>query len=163
MKKLIIYTDGSHLKHTSGRLGIGGLIVDEKSNELISSFSEEISIDFLKKNYGTSDVSNPTCEMLACLWALKKFKNEISENDEIHMKADFIGVQNFNTGIWQTKAPYIKKIKDEIHQEIISQKLNGRIYFEWVKAHQTKAAIKTDRNAYWNDQVDSLAKTGKRL
>lgn len=158
MKSLTIYTDGSHLKRTSGRLGIGGLIVDDSTNKLLDTFSEEVSIDFLKKNYGTSDVSNPTCEMLACLWGLRKFKNLLKGVDEIHMKADYAGVQNFCMGIWSAKAPYIKQIKEEIQQEINSQGLSGKVFFDWVKGHQTKAVIKVDKDAYWNDQVDALAK-----
>lgn len=157
MRKLTIYTDGSHLKHTSGRLGIGGVLIE--NNQKIEEFSEEISIGYMKEKFGTSDVSNPTCEMLATLWALRKFKDKIEKNDEIHMKADYIGVQSFILGKWKIKAPYIQKIKDEIDQELDSQNLRGRIYFEWVKGHQNKSILNPD--AIWNSYVDLLAKGQK--
>ena len=54
MKK-VIYTDGSHLKHTSGRLGIGGLLTEDSKKE-IDSFSIEVSTQDLKNEFGTSDV-----------------------------------------------------------------------------------------------------------
>lgn len=154
MKKFKIYTDGSHLKHTTGRLGIGGILLDERG--VVDSFSMEISIEYLKKTYGTSDVSNPTCEMLATLFALRNFKKYFGSRDQICMKADYNGVQNFILGNWKIKAPYIQKIKDEIDKEIDSQNLRGRIYFEWVKGHQKKSVL--DPDAYWNNQVDLLAK-----
>ena len=53
---------------------------------------------------------------------------------------------------------YIKKIKDLTAQVIKEKHLEGRIKWAWVKGHQTKAVIKTNRDAYWNDQVDALAK-----
>ena len=154
-KKLIIYTDGSHLKHTSGRLGIGGVLLDEAEN-ILGEFSEELSIDWLRTNYGTSDVSNPTCEMLATLIALKKFGDQLKDCNEVIMKADYEGVQKFNMGLWKTKAPYIKKIKEETGKEIRKLGLTGKIKFEWVKGHQKKSILSSDR--VWNDYVDKLAK-----
>ena len=154
-KKLIIYTDGSHLKHTSGRLGIGGVLLDEAEN-ILGEFSEELSIDWLRTNYGTSDVSNPTCEMLATLIALKKFGDQLKDCNEVVMKADYEGVQKFNMGLWKTKAPYIKKIKEETEKEIRKLDLTGKIKFEWVKGHQKKSILSSDR--IWNDYVDKLAK-----
>lgn len=159
MKKLLIYTDGSHLKHTTGRLGIGGVLVDARTNTMLSKFSEEIDLEYLKTHYGTTDVSNPTCEMLANLWALRQFRDWLTGGDtEVCMKADFIGVQNFNTGVWRTKAPYIKTIKEETQKEVLAQGLKDRIHYEWVKGHQTKAAIMADKDAYWNAVVDGLSK-----
>ena len=155
MKNLTIYTDGSHLKHTTGRLGIGGVLINEDTDQLIEEFSEEVSLSYLEKNFGTSDVSNPTCEMLATLWALKKFRNNIGKSDNVCMKADYSGVQHFIfLGDWRIKAPYIKKIKEEIDKEIKSQNLKGRIHFEWVKGHQSIMS----REAKWNNYVDKLAK-----
>lgn len=152
MSKYTIYTDGSHLKHTTGRLGIGGILVDE-TGKVIDRFSEEIDVDWLKQNYGTSDVSNPTCEMLATLRALKAFKR-IIEWKEVTMKADYQGCQRWTTGQWRCKMPYIKKINDEIQDEIRSQGL--KVSFEWVKGHQRGPALGKD--AMFNGMVDKLAK-----
>lgn len=154
MRTLTIYTDGSHLKHTTGRLGIGGILVEDGRE--VDSFSIEISIDYLKKNYETSDVSNPTCEMLAILVALRKFKDHFKKGDEIHMKEDYQGCQEWLEGRWKINAPYIRKIKDEIDSEISKQGLRGHIHFEWVKGHQRKSVL--DPDAIWNNRVDLLAK-----
>ena len=155
-KNFIIYTDGSHLKHTSGRLGIGGVLIDPITNKKIAAFSKEISVDYMIKNYGTSDVSNPTCEMLANLWALREFASEIGPEDEICMKADYIGVQAWNTKVWKINKPYIQKIKEDTDAEIKRQRLLGRIKYDWVKGHQKKSVMTKD--AYWNNYVDKLAK-----
>ena len=154
MRTLNIYTDGSHLKHTSGRLGIGGILVED--GKAVDKFSIEVPIDYLKRNYSTSDVSNPTCEMLATLFALRKFGWQFKKGDEIYMKADYKGVQEWLKGNWTTKAPYIKKIKEEIEAEINDLGLNGRIHFEWVKGHQNKSVL--DPDAIWNNRVDLLSK-----
>lgn len=154
MKK-VIYTDGSHLKHTSGRLGIGGILTENSKKE-IDSFSIEVSTQDLKTEFGTSDVSNPTCEMLAVLVALKNFKNQIKKGDEVVLKADYLGVKSWCEGTWKIKAPYIAKIKEAIDNEIKSQGLQGRISFEWVKGHQNRSVL--DPDAIWNNRVDLLAK-----
>ena len=157
MRNISIYTDGSHLKHTTGRLGIGGVMVDDDTNTELGRFSENLSIDWLKDNYGTSDVSNPTCEMLANLWALRKFGKNLKDGDHVKMKADFMGVQNFNLGTWKARLPYIAKIKGETDAERAKLK-KVNLEFQWVKAHQKKSIILTDKDAYWNSIVDKLAK-----
>jgi len=154
MKK-VIYTDGSHLKHTTGRLGIGGILTEDSKKE-IDSFSIEVSTQTMIEEFGTSDVSNPTCEMLAVLVALKKFKGQIKKTDEVVMKADYVGVKAWNEGTWKIKAPYIAKIKAAIDAEIKTQGLQGRISFEWVKGHQNRSVL--DPDAVWNNKVDLLAK-----
>ena len=154
MKK-VIYTDGSHLKHTTGRLGIGGILTEDSKKE-IDSFSVEVSTDYLKENFGTSDVSNPTCEMLAVLIALRNFRKQIKKGDEVILKADYLGVREWNLGKWKIKAPYIAKIKAAIDAEIKAQGLQGRVSFEWVKGHQSRSVL--DPDAIWNNRVDLLAK-----
>lgn len=159
MKRYTIYTDGSHLKHTSGRLGVGGVMVDESGN-IVSEFSEEIDLGYLKSAFGTSDVSNPTCEMLANLYALLRFRDSLKGCDSVIMKADYIGVQKFNTGEWRAKEPYIKKIKELTEKEVKSQGLTGKLEYAWVKGHQKKSIL--DPDARWNDYVDKLAKGEKK-
>ena len=149
-----IYTDGSHLKHTSGRLGIGGVLVC--GQELIDEFSIELSQSYLQTMYGTSDVSNPTCELLAVYVALTKFKDYLKSAKTVVCFADYQGVQAWNEGTWRIKKPYIQKIKDNIDKEISAQGLKGRIGFSWVRGHQTRYEKYSD--AYWNQITDALAK-----
>lgn len=156
MKLLRMYTDGSHFKHTTGRLGVGGVLVDENNN-ILAEFSKEVSIDYLKLTYGTSDVSNPTCEMLAVYWGLVEFKKFLkSSNVEVISKADYLGVMNWINGTWKINKNYIQKIKDDIKAEMKALNLDGRITFDWVKGHQKNIVRYSD--AYWNDYVDSLSK-----
>ena len=147
MKTLDVYTDGSHLKHTSGRLGIGGVIIDNE--KIVSEFSQEISPEYMKFMYKTSDCSNPTAEMLAVLVSLKNFSKYLKDCQKIVFHADYLGVKNWMEGKWKVKAPYIQSIKDDILEEIKTQNLIGKISFEWVKGHSGQK---------WNEYVDKLAK-----
>ena len=161
MRKILIYTDGSHLNKQSGhgRLGCGGVMVEDSGEgfgKLIDKFSKELLPAELERDYGSSEVSNPTAEMIGALEALRNFN--IPPDAEVIMYADYQGVQAFNQGTWKCKEPYIKKIKEETDKVIKEKHLEGRLKWAWVKGHQTKAVIKTNRDAYWNDQVDSLAK-----
>lgn len=161
MRKINIYTDGSHLNKQSGhgRLGCGGVMVEDTGEgfgKLLDKFSKELLPADLERDYGTSQVSNPTAEMIGALEALRNFN--IPRDAEVTIKADFIGLQSWMSGAWKIKEPYIKKVKEAIDQEVKKQHLEGRITWSWVKGHQTKATIKVDKDAYWNDQVDALAK-----
>ena len=158
MRSLVIYTDGSHFKTKigSGRLGIGGVLIDDSNKRRLDQFSEEINEDYLIKTLKTSYVSNPTMELLAVLKALQYFKDSIDQDDIITLKADYIGVSKWLNGEWRIKEPYIAKINNEIQKEIKDQKLKGRINFAWVKGHQ-KLSV-SDPDTYWNNYVDKLAK-----
>ena len=149
-----IFTDGSHLnKQNNGRLGIGGVILREGDSRVLDEFSEELTKDYMLMEYGTVTASNPTAELIAVLRALQKFRPLIkSPNDTVRVYADYSGVQNFLSGTWKTKEPYIKKIKDLILEEIQRQGYN--IEFRWVKGHQSVMS----REAKWNNYVDKLAK-----
>ena len=68
-----------------------------------------------------------------------------------------MGVQNFNLGTWKARLPYIAKIKGETDVERAKLK-KVNLEFQWVKAHQKKSIILTDKDAYWNSIVDKLAK-----
>ena len=159
-KILEIYTDGSHLdKLRGGRLGCGGVLVNPQGpgmGTLINSYSLELTPERLKDEIGTSEVSNPTAEMLGALEALRKFKEDLKGAIEVTIYADYNGVKYFNEGKWKCKEVYIAKIKDLISQEIQNQGLKGRVKFEWVKGHQSKSIM--SREAYWNRVVDGLAK-----
>lgn len=152
MKDLTIYTDGSHFKgrYGSNRLGCGGVLV--RDGILLDKFSLEVSPDFLKTEYGTSQVSNPTTEMLGVLVALRKFGNSLKRGDSVIIKADYVGVRDWCTGKWKTKEPYIKAIKEDILKEI--KKLGINVSFEWVKGHQSGNSA----DVRFNNMVDLLAK-----
>jgi ribonuclease HI len=153
MKEINIYTDGSHLdKQNNGRLGCGGIMV--YNGKIINKFSIELKPDWLKKNIGTDQVSNPTAEMIGVLMALQQF--DIPDDANVIIRADYIGVKAWMSGTWNTKEPYVKKSKELIQNEIKTKNLTGRIRFEWVKGHQPK--YKADEHAKWNDIVDLLAK-----
>lgn len=156
-----IYTDGSHLdKQNGGRLGCGGVMVDTTSpgnhGKLLGEFSEELTPEWLKKNIGTDKVSNPTAELIGVLYAIQKFKIPAGTKSII-IYADYIGVKEWMNGKWKTKEAYIKKVKDEIEKELAKTGLKRDLFkFEWVKGHQKQSTLNKD--AYWNDYVDKLAK-----
>lgn len=152
--KLEIYTDGSHFKGKggSGRLGIGGILV--KNGTVIKKFSTEITKQYLKLYYGTDDCSNPTMEMLAVLYALYNFKDELKDCNSVEIKMDYLGVREWMTGKWKINKPYIAKIKNDIDDEIKNQSLKGKISYKWVKSHQTGS----DLDTIFNNMVDVLAK-----
>lgn len=158
MKELEIYTDGSHLKHTSKRLGCGGILIDPSGSgfgTILDKFSKELAQDWLKGYLGTSEVSNPTAEMLGVLVALQSFN--IPGGAHVTLYADYQGVRDWMNGSWRIKERYIKIIKDDIDKIIQTKKIN--ITFAWVKGHQKKSVLQ--RDAYWNSYVDSLAKGEK--
>lgn len=147
-----IYTDGSDFKKTTRRLGTGGIIIDNNTKEIIGQFSEELDRNQIMASYGTSECSNPFAEMMAVKVALMKFASLIEGKALIILKADYIGVKEWNTGHWKTKEPYIKKIKEEI-QDIINHS-PWTVDFQWVKGHQS---LMSD-DAKYNNMVDKLAK-----
>ena len=151
-----IYTDGSDLKHTTGRKGIGGVLVDDNSNQELFQFGEELERDLVVKNYNTTEFSNPFAEMYAVKTALTKFSDYIKSPAKIIIKSDYQGVRDWMTGAWKTKAPYIAKIKNEI-DSIIKQHKDWDVEFIWVKGHLSIM----DKDSYYNNLVDKLAKTGK--
>ena len=157
MKVLNIYIDGSHLdKQHNGRLGVGGILVDDTKKNVIDAFSEELTQDYMGKAFGAIKCSNPSAELTALLKALQNFKKHLKTASEIVVRADYVGVREWMTGAWKIKEPYIARIKQEIDKEITRQGLDSRIRYEWVKGHQSKSVL--DPDAYWNNQVDLLAK-----
>jgi len=161
-KSLHVYTDGSHLKHGSGRLGIGGVLVDYSypnslPGALIDEFSEELPTALLKSKFGpgAETCSNPTAELAAVLFALKKFGKYFKGVDEIYICADYIGVREWMTGAWKVKEPYIQNIKDQIQSEIKKLGITNKVKYKWVKGHQ-KSSESAD--AFWNNRCDLLAK-----
>ena len=147
-----IYTDGSHFKQR-GRLGCGGVILVD--GKLIDEFSLELTPAYLREIIHTSDVSNPTTEMMGVLQALRRF-NIPKEATEVNVYTDYEGVGYWLSGKWKINKPYIKILHDLIHKEVKKKGLNGKINFLWVKGHQSKSVM--DPKAKWNNYVDKLAK-----
>lgn len=160
--KVTIYTDGSHLdKLNNGRLGCGGVMIDSSGTgygTVLEEFSEELTPDYMKKEFKTDNCSNPTAEMMGLLVALTKF-NIPANVSEVEIFADYTGVSCWMTGKWATKEPYIKEIKRRIEDVIEKKNLKGKITYHWVKAHQAKGV--GGKDAYWNSYVDLLAKGQK--
>ena len=153
--KYIIYTDGSDLKHTSHRMGIGGILLDETGRKMLDSFGSELSHEYLQSEYGASDCSNPTAEMIAASEALQNWADRFRAGDEIEIRADYMGVREWNTGRWKINKPYIKKAHDQIAEIIRDHGL--QVTWTWVKGHQTGPSL-YGSDKYWNDKVDKLAK-----
>ena len=162
MKKLDIYTDGSHLKRTTGRLGIGGVLIDLGQNQPLGKKLDEFGVELdtrdMKANFGpgAENCSNPTAELTAVLISLKNFGPLIKDADIITIHADYIGVKEWMTGNWKIKEPYIAKIKIAIENEIVNQKISGQIEYAWVRGHQKYSPSNPD--IHWNTYVDLLAK-----
>ena len=162
MKKIDIYTDGSHFKGGSGRLGIGGVAVDLTQQKplgiKLDQFSVELKPTELKEKFGpgAENCSNPTAELTAVLVSLRYFSDCLKTADIITVHADYIGVREWMMGNWRTKEPYIAKLKEIIEAEIAEQGLTGKVKYAWVKGHQTNT--RTNPDVYWNNYVDSLAK-----
>lgn len=156
MKSIYIYTDGSHLKKTTGRLGCGGIVVDPDGpgyGTKLSEFSEEINEEFLMRTFGTTKVSNPTAELLGVYFALIRFK--IPRDWEVTVFSDYTGVKAFLGGAWKIKEAHIRVVCNLIWNEIKKQGLH--ITFEWIRGHQKVH----DRDSFWNGEVDLNAK-GKK-
>jgi len=145
-----IYTDGSHLKHTTGRLGCGGVML--KDGKKVDEFSIEIDPEQINTEFGSKEVSNPTAEMIGLLEALRFF--DFKKERDIVVHADYLGVKSWMEGSWKIKEPYIKKIKDQIEKVIKQKQLN--VKYDWVKGHQKKSILSME--SYWNNYVDKLAK-----
>lgn len=147
MREFKLYTDGSHFKdEPGGRLGIGSVLVGKGGN-VIDYMSEEVDRLTIKELYRTGDVSNPTMEMYSVLVSLRKFSKRLEFNDKVEIYSDYEGVLNWMTNKWKINKEYIYMIKEDILNEILSQKL--QVTFNWIKGH--------DNNVY-NELADKLAK-----
>lgn len=157
MKQLDIYTDGSHLKHGSGRLGIGGVLVDLTQQKPLGKKLGEFGVELKPAELGIQTCSNPTAELTAVLVSLRYFLDLLKTADIIYVHADYIGVREWMTGKWKTKESYITQLKEDIEELI--QKENLNVKYAWVKGHQKDNG--TNPDIYWNNYVDLLAKDEK--
>jgi ribonuclease HI len=165
MKIIKIYSDGSHLKRTTGRLGCGGVMVDVSGGgfgKILDSYSTELTQDKLRADCGSVDVSNPTAEMFGVLECLRNF-NIPDTADKIIFMADYEGVSKWlprdpKIKTWKIKAAYIQKLYDLIWELIEEKGIADKVEFAWVKGHQSKQMSVLNPDAYYNDLCDSLAK-----
>lgn len=145
MKQYKLYTDGSHLKGGSDRLGIGAVLVESPRDVMLDQLSVMVDRSEFRTRYGTEDVSNPTMEMLAVYVALSRF-SEVLTGNSVEILADYIGVREWMTGKWKITKPYIRKIKEDI--DLLISEYNITLKFTWIKGHSG------DR---FNDAADLLA------
>lgn len=139
-----LYTDGSHIKGTT-RLGIGAVLV--KNGVELDRLSKLINQTMFKIQYGIDDnVSNPTMELLALLVSLQEFKKHFKPGDRILNIADYMGVGGWMTNKWKINKNYIRIIKNNIDEEIETQKLE--LSYAYVKSHSGNK---------FNELVDNLA------
>lgn len=139
---LHIYTDGSHIKG-GGYIGYGAYCEYKSVKYYLSGNID----DKILSDYGITNtvVSNPTAEFLAFAEVIKIIS---SINVKITFFIDYIGVSNWMSGKWKTKASYIKKIKD-VTNDII-KKNNLSVDVKHVPGHSGN---------YGNDQADLMAKS----
>lgn len=139
---LHVYTDGSHIKG-GGYIGYGAYC-EYKSVKYYLSGSIN---DSILSDYGINDnkISNPTAEFLAFAEVIKILS---TVNIKIVFFIDYIGVANWMSGRWKTKASYIKKIKDITKDRI--EKNNLLITIKHVSGHSGN---------YGNNQADLMAKS----
>ena len=156
MKKYTIYTDGSDLKHTTHRMGIGGVLLGPGGTE-VDRFGLELTPVYLKSEYGTSDCSNPTAEIVAAREALERWSHLWKPGDKVELKADYLGVSKWTIGEWKIKKPYIRVAVDAIRRLV--QETGIEVTWTWVKGHQAPGVYGTE--SYWNGVVDRLAKGAK--
>ena len=158
MKEYTIFIDGSHLdKQHNGRLGIGGVLLDDNYTK-VNEFSIELTPEYMKEKFDVDKCSNPTAELTALYHAILGFGEKLKKADKVIIYADYIGVREWMTGKWKIKEVYISKVKDEIDKEVNRLGLKGKIEYRWVKGHQTGNSLE----ASWNNYVDLLAKGEKK-
>jgi len=147
-----IFTDGSHFK-TLGRLGCGGILLI--NGKLQDEYSLELTPDYLYKVIHTSDVSNPTTEMMGVLQALRRFKLPLGV-EKISIYTDYEGVSKWMNDEWKINKPYIRILHSLINEELKKKRIKDITEFHWIKGHQPKSIL--DPKAKWNNYVDKLAK-----
>ena len=135
---LVIYTDGS----TSGTQenGGAGISIQTTSGEIV----EELS-------YPAGEwCSSFTGECVAFYEAIKWIRaNEVPEQETVLICSDSMSLaQALDNGSWKDQDPWIKLIKDEIHE------LLPKIILLWIPSHCDVAG---------NERADELARKGTEL
>ena len=134
MVKLIIHTDGSHIKQDAKKVTYGIVLEHDKT---IVTASDRLNTEKFLKDY-KAKVSNPTAELYACVKALRMLRDV--RNAELHFYSDYTGVAKWLQGEWKINKPYIQDLV--IFGQKMMEKIleNGCIInFHWVKGHSGNA------------------------
>lgn len=147
-RKIIIYTDGSHKKHSKfNYIGFGAYC---KYNDVKYELSGTCNKTLLK-TYNISEnakISNPTAEFIGFAEVLHQLSKVLTSTSiTLCFKIDYEGVKKWMSGEWKCKKTYIKKIKKKCDD--IINKVGFNIEIDYVPAHS---------NDYGNDKADELAK-----
>jgi ribonuclease HI len=130
MKKIIIHTDGSHLKKDPNAVTYGIVF---QSGDDIKTASGSLDVPEFRRLYG-SMVSNPTAELYATAKALEIIRD--LKNADINFYADYMGVSMWLKGEWLINKDYIRDIV--AHAAVKIKKLESQgcsVTFNWIKGH----------------------------
>jgi len=147
MDYIEIYTDGSHMKHGDGYLGIGAYCKYKGNEYKLSKDCKNLLVEYNIKE----KISNPTCEFIGFCEILKMIYNTETKFNFI-FKIDYIGVEKWMKGEWKCKKSYIKKIKEKC--DFYIKNINSGIKIEHVEGHSGN---------YGNNQADILAKSKNEI
>lgn len=145
MTRVSIYTDGSHLgSKEDDTVGYGGVVL---LNNARFTFCQPLD---RKKLPGAS---NPVAELAGAAYALHKMVNLCSEQPlDIHVFADYLGVQKWSTFEWKAKNPNVCTVLGFLHKQVSTIKdKGGFVDFHHVKGHLGEE---------FNELADKMAKLG---
>ena len=131
---LVAYVDGSYCKQiTTEYYGAGVVLIHPNEQETIS----------LKGTDGI-ELNNVAGELAASMHAMKVAKDKGYKKLNLHY--DYVGIENWLTGSWQTKNKYTK-----LYNQYYIQKIKPFLEVEFTK-------IKSHSKDMHNDEADLLAK-----
>lgn len=133
MTKLDVYTDGSHIKGKN-YIGYGAVCMHQGR---IYRMSGTCTQESFRKRYNTPDnVSNPTAELLAAVYSLESL-SACSAPLHVQIIADYIGVREWNTGVWKTTKGYIGDLVGLafLYASRIRQN-GGMVSYRHIRGHQ---------------------------
>ena len=132
---LIAYVDGSYSKQINESIYGAGIVLLHPDNTK-ETFS-------LKGTQGI-ELHNVAGELSAAMYAMKKAKDKGYKKLNLHY--DYVGIENWLTGSWQTKNEYTK-----LYNQYYIQKIKPFLELEFTK-------IKSHSKDMYNDEADLLAK-----
>lgn len=132
---LVAYVDGSYSKQINENIYGAGVVLLHPNNT-----KETIS---LKGTKGV-ELHNVAGELSAAMYAMKKAKDLGYKKLNLHY--DYVGIENWLTGLWKTKNEYTK-----LYNQYYIQKIKPFLEVEFTK-------IKSHSKDMYNDEADLLAK-----
>ncbi len=146
VKHLDIYTDGSHLKHTTDYIGYGAFCKYEQNEYNLSG---TVTKDLFEKYNFNGKISNPTAEFIAFHQVLLRL-NTVKCKVIATFYIDYIGVSKWMTGQWKTKQQNIRGIKNRCD----ALKNKHDIKYKHVSGHS---------GVLGNDIADKMAKCSENI